>query len=167
MTIRRFSLQLFIALAAAAVAFIVLTSRALPERVASHFGPGGHANGWMTREAYLIVVLAAATLLPLVIVALVAALPRAFPRGINLPNRDYWLAPERRDATLGALAGFAWAFACLLTLFVAGMHWTIVDAHASAPPQLAEAAVHLLMAGFVAAVAAWIITLYLRFRRTG
>jgi hypothetical protein len=42
-----------------------------------------------------------------------------------------------------------------------------VDAHASVPPQLSEAAVYLLMAGFVAAVAAWIIALYLRFRRAG
>jgi len=42
-----------------------------------------------------------------------------------------------------------------------------VDVHASALPQLSEAALHLLMAGFVAAVAAWIIALYLRFRRAG
>ena len=30
-------------------------------------------------------------------------LPRLAPNLINIPNRDYWLAPERRVATLAAL----------------------------------------------------------------
>ncbi len=30
-----------------------------------------------------------------------ALLPRAFPGAINIPDRDYWLAPERREDTLG------------------------------------------------------------------
>ena len=89
---------------------------------------------------------------------------RRFPRLVNLPHRDYWLAPERREAALAALAGFGWVFACLVTLFVAGMHWAILDAHASVPPRLAEPYVHLLLGASFVALVAWIIALYLRFR---
>jgi hypothetical protein len=162
---RRFFLFTFIALAATAAAFIVMTSGALPERVASHFALGGKADGWITRDAYVLVILVAATLLPLIIVGLIVAMPRAFPRMVNLPNRDYWLAPERREDALAGLAGFGWVFACLVTLFVTGMHWTIVDAHASVPPRLAEPYVHLLLAASLVALLAWIIALYLHYQR--
>ena len=121
----------------------------------------------MSREAYVLIVLAMATLLPLFIVAMMARLPRMNPRRIRLPHRDYWLAPERRDATFATFAGFAWALACALTLFIGGMHWTILDANAKTPPRLAESAAELLAFGFGTVVAAWAIALYLRFRRRG
>jgi hypothetical protein len=162
---RRFFLPLFLALSAAALSFMVVSAGSLPERVAAHFARGGLPNGWMTRGSYLIVVAFGATLLPLAMVVLLSVVPRVFPRALNVPNRDYWLAPERREATRAALAGYGWAFACLLTLFFAGIHWTILDAHASAPPRLAEAPVHALVIGFGIAVAAWVIALLLRFRR--
>ena len=95
---RRFFLPLFFALAIAVTATILATSGNLPERIASHFANGGAANGWMSRDAYVVIVLAMATLLPLFIVAMMARLPRMNPRRIRLPHRDYWLAPERRDA---------------------------------------------------------------------
>jgi len=162
---QRFFLPLFIALTSAAAIFIALSSAALPALVATHFGLGGVPNGWMSRERYLAVIFVAATLLPLAVAALHALLPRIFPRAVNVPNRDYWLAAERREAALAALAGFVWAFACLLTLFVAGMHWTILGAHASVPPRLVEAHVHTLVLGFGIALGAWLIALLLRFRR--
>jgi hypothetical protein len=163
---RRFLLPLFISLAATTLVFIILSAGALPERVASHFGRGGFANGWMTRGAYLGLVALGATVLPLMTAALLSTLPRAFPRLANIPNRDYWLAAERREATLAALDGFGWAFASLLTLFFAGMHWTILDANASVPPRLAEAPVHALVIGFSILLVAWVAALLLRFRRT-
>jgi uncharacterized membrane protein len=162
---RRFFLPLFIALATAVAVFIALSAWALPARVATHFAWGGVPNGWMGRESYLAVITLAATLLPLALAALISGLPRAFPQALNVPNRDYWLASERRNAALAALAGFGWALACLVTLFVAGMHWTIVGAHASVPPRLAETHVHALVLGFAVGLGAWLIALLLRFRR--
>jgi uncharacterized membrane protein len=164
---RRFFLPLFFVLVTAVTATILATSNTLPERVASHFATGGAANGWMSRQTYVLIVLAMATLLPLFIVAMMARLPRMNPRRIRLPHRDYWLAPERRDTTFGTLAGFAWALACAITLFIGGMHWTILDANATTPPRLAEPTADLLAFGFGTVVAAWAIALYLRFRRPG
>ena len=85
---RRLFLPLFFALAIAVTATILATSGMLPERVASHFASGGAANGWMSREAYVLIVLAMATLLPLFIVAMMARLPRMNPRRIRLPQTN-------------------------------------------------------------------------------
>jgi uncharacterized membrane protein len=162
---RRFLLPLFIGLIVAVSAFIVTTSAELPERVASHFARGGQANGWMPRDAYLGFILLAASGVPLVLVFALAWLPRVFPRAVNLPNRAYWFEPERRDATLATLSAFAWAFGCVLTLLVAGLHWAVVQANALTPPVLAASTVNTLLVAFVLAIACWILAWALRFRR--
>jgi len=75
----------------------------LPERVASHFDGQGNANGWMQREGFMVfyamlfVVLGATF-------AGSARLMRILPDGmINLPNRKYWLAEERREESIASL----------------------------------------------------------------
>lgn len=71
----------------------------LPEKVAAHFNAFGEADNWTSKPTYLIfqVILLIFTLfftfvLPLLIKKLPAPL-------INIPHKDYWLAPERRSAT--------------------------------------------------------------------
>ena len=44
--------KLFLVSLVAAAVFVWLTSAALPPVVASHFGPGGVANGFMGRGMY-------------------------------------------------------------------------------------------------------------------
>jgi hypothetical protein len=121
----------------------------------------------MLRDAYLGFILFAAIGVPLLLVVALAWLPRLFPRAVNLPNRAYWFEPERRDATLATLSAFAWAFGCVLTLFVAGLHWAVVEANAATPPTLAGSTVNALLAAFVLAIAGWILAWILRFRRPG
>ncbi len=162
---RRFLLPLFVAILASAVVFILATSAGLPERVASHFARSGQANGWMPRETYVPFILGAAVLVPLIVVTLLAWLPRVAPRAVNLPNRAYWLEPSRRDATLESLSAFAWSFGSVLTLLISGLHWAVVRANASAPPRLAETTVNSLLAAFAIAIGVWILAWYLRFRR--
>jgi hypothetical protein len=162
---RRFLPLLFLGLVVAGATFVAATSADLPERVASHFARGGRANGWMPRNAYIGFILGAAVLVPSVVAALIAWLPRAFPRAVNLPNRAYWFEEERRDATLASLSAFAWGFGCALVILVAGMHWAVVQANTSRPPVLNETAVDALLGGFALVLGVWILAWYLRFRR--
>jgi len=164
---RRFFLPLFIALAASGAAFIIATAGDLPAQVASHFGRTDQPNAWTARDIYVAIMVGAATLLPLFLIVLIAWLPRVFPRAVNLPNRDYWLAPERRARSLAALADFGWAFGCLLTLFIVGVHGVIVAANTSMPAQLPERPFQGLIAAFIAAMCVWTVALCLRFRRPG
>lgn len=151
----------------ATATLVVATGASLPEVVASHFGPGGQADGFMTRTGYvtfmLVILLGAAALfwgLP----KLLRVLPTA---SFNLPNRDYWLAPERRDATLDDMERRLRWFACALLVFLAYVHYLVVQANAVQPPVLPERAFFLGMAGLVAAVIAWAVAFIRRFRRTG
>ena len=99
---------------------VFLLGPSLPGRVASHFGPGGVADGFMERGAFLVFQLTSTA----VIVGLFLALPlllRVLPaEGLNIPNKDHWLAPDRRGATISYLAERFFAFgAATLALFTA------------------------------------------------
>ena len=71
----------------------------LPERVASQFDAVGHPGGWVTRTGFFVfegAVVAGMTVLVLFLEWLVPRMPAS---RVSLPNKDYWLAPERRAAT--------------------------------------------------------------------
>ena len=136
---RRLALVLFITLMIASSAFIVGTVGQLPPRVASHFGGAGQVNAWMTRDGYLLFTLGFATLL-------------------------YWLAPPRRSETLVTLGAFGGWLGSLLTVFIAALHYTILEANTSVPPQLPAPLLWSVLGGFVAAILSWQALFYLRFR---
>jgi uncharacterized membrane protein len=76
----------------------------LPLRMASHFDGRGRPDGYMSREAFFsqLAVVGGGTV---VLLLLIPALLRFVPsRAINMPHRDYWLAPERRAQTLERIA---------------------------------------------------------------
>lgn len=160
---RRPALFLLVALIAVSAAFITVTAGQLPGLVASHFDSGSGVNGWLTRSQYLFWMLALAILLPLAIVGFIALVSTA-PRLINLPHRTYWLSEARREQTLATLLSFACAQGCVLTVFAAALHYVILQANTTAPPQLPGALFVAVLVGLLAAMVAWTIALYVRFR---
>ena len=157
--------RLFILVLVAAGAFVWLTSGALPSVVASHFGPGGQANGFMGKAPYMALMLALVIAVPALVassVLLVRVLP---PQLVNLPNKRYWLAPERRAASLEALGALSLRFAVALAVFLCFVHWLVVRANAVQPPKLQEAWLYGGMAVFGIATLLWIFSLYRRFGR--
>jgi serine/threonine-protein kinase len=76
----------------------------LPERMASHFDASGHADGWMSKAGFFVLFglsFASVTLVPAVIARFAPRFPDSL---VNLPNKAYWLAPERRAETFGYIA---------------------------------------------------------------
>jgi hypothetical protein len=126
----------FALLLACAAGFIWWTSLSLPAMVASHFEGDGHANGYMTHGVYIRVTLAFAVGLPLF---LYFASRFVFGRPdarINLPNREYWLAAERRDQTVSFLRASMRRFVVMLVVFLCYVHWLVVRANEATPPRL-------------------------------
>jgi uncharacterized membrane protein len=77
---------------------------ALPERMASHFGPSGQADGWMSKASFAIFYLVLVGVFSLMFSGM-GWLLRVTPNDmINLPNREYWLAPERREQTIARVS---------------------------------------------------------------
>src|SRR5690349_6137471 len=79
--------------------YVWQSSPHLPDKVASHFGMDGKPNGWMLRSDYVLYMGAAGVGLPLFILAIYSLLSIIPKQLINVPNRDYWFAPERRAET--------------------------------------------------------------------
>ncbi len=146
-----------------AAAFIYLTAQSLPANVASHFGPGGAANSYMPRPAYLALMLFAACVVPwLAVLQITFALRRPNAR-INMPHRDYWLAPERRPETIATITKWFTIFPIMLTLVLTAVHWLVVQANTTHPPHIAEGSVMLILAATLAITLIWLGIFYARF----
>jgi uncharacterized membrane protein len=148
----------------AGVAIVLGTSSALPATVATHFGAGGHANGWMSRIAYQVFYSAMMIGITFAVYAAFSWLPRRKPHLMNLPNRDYWLAEPRREASMAALRLFGVALALSIVGLLVTIHFLILDAHTKTPPRLDETMIFVLLGGFVAVVIALVVLLNVRFR---
>jgi FtsH-binding integral membrane protein len=81
----------------------------------------------------------------------------------NLPNKGYWLAPERRAATDAFFEKyFAW-YACTLLLTEVLAMSLAIQANLSAPPQMATGLVLFLVFGFIILNLVFAVQLFRRF----
>lgn len=143
---------------------MVVSSRSLPALVAAHFDAAGHANGYLPRTPYIVLMLLIAVLVPLLVVIVPN---RAFTHPearVNLPNREYWLAPERRAQTLRFLSRQTSIFAWALVIFLCYAQWLVVRANALEPPMLDSRAFLIGLALFLAYTLFWAVRLVRRFR---
>src|ERR1700733_1350302 len=160
----RVTWAVFIALLAFAIVFVVSTVSQLPPMVASHFDAAGQANAFMSRGGYTRFVLCLALGLPLVVVVILTAVySRA--TDLKLPNRDYWLAPQRIDRTRAFLVAHGVWFGSLLVVLACFVHWLELAANRAQPPHLSNSIFAAVMMAFLLATAAWIAALMVAFRR--
>jgi hypothetical protein len=139
----------------AALGFLLLgVDSALPERVATHFGANGSPNGWMSRDGFT-KSMAAVVLVPVAIVQGVGfLLGRLPPSLINLPNRDYWLAPERRAKTIERVRTAMLEFGNAMFAFLLFVVWSIIQANTADDGHLGSL-FQLGLFCFLAFVAVW------------
>jgi uncharacterized membrane protein len=157
----------FVVLLVLVAAVIVSTSGTLPDRVATHFGAGGLANGFMSRDGYIAFMLAFAVLLPIFVAAMTGMVPRMIGNTRHIQHYNYWFAPARHDASVARLGSHACLAGCLLVLFVGGLHFVILDANAQTPARMAESTFFVMMALFLVGIAVWIARFRCMFRRPG
>jgi hypothetical protein len=81
---------------------------------------------------------------------------------INIPRRDYWLAPERRDETARTLMRYGLLMVGLNALFFLAIHLMVVAANESQPVRLSND-VWWLLAAFLATTGVFLFKLYRRF----
>jgi hypothetical protein len=118
----------------------------------------------MPRGIYIAFMLVFVIGLPLLLVLVTSfALGRPNAR-INLPNRDYWLAPERRAETLNFLRACLRWFGALLVTFLCYAHWLVVRANESQPARLAQSWFIGGLVVFLIATLIWLRVLLGRFR---
>ncbi len=154
---------LFFVIAMAAIAQCLHDFPLLPERMASHFGASGMPNGWMTKQQFFMTF--AVTLLPALLVEFRVArrIKNKLNAKLNLPNKEYWLAPERRAETFGYFESFFAWYGCAFLFVVAFAMGLAMRANLYTPPQLPTGPIVSVIAGFVLYNVAAIIVMYRRF----
>ena len=162
MSLSRLPVILFALVAIGFASDLALIWPSLPARVATHFDLAGHPNGWSSREQLLSMTAVLTILLGCAIVG-ARFIKSVSLDSLNVPNRDYWLAPERSDATLEALVAWlrwllVFVFTFISTLASGGAH-----ANLRAPIQFPTDTL-LLIVGFLACVLVMIGWLVWRFR---
>jgi hypothetical protein len=137
----------------------------LPDTVATHFNGAGEPDGWMGLRTHLIwssIFGLLFPLFPLGFSALCLRLPRQW---INLPHRDYWLAPERQGETSRWMVRHMLWLGCVLASLHLGIQGMLLAANLHAPPRLEGSMVLGMTGGMLAALATWLMVLWRRFGR--
>jgi uncharacterized membrane protein len=153
-----------LALCAGFVAYVVGSSRQLPERVATHFDLRGQPDRWMSRQAHVTIMAIFGLGFPALLIgaiALVFVLPASM---ISIPRREHWLSPERRSATQRYLLRHSFWLACMAVAFVAGLQHLVVEANRRAPPRIDGAHISIWAGLFILGTVAWTVALVRHFR---
>jgi len=145
-------------------AYVWWSSAQLPERVATHFGANGTPNGWQTQAGYLRFTLIFGTVVPGFVLGTFMLIRQLNGWGLNIPHKDYWLAPDRRQETMDFVQRRGVWMAGLMLAFLTSVHYSILVAnaqtHVSLPP-----AFFILIGAFVVATLVWSVTLIRHFYR--
>lgn len=128
----------------------------LPDRIASHFDVAGQADGWSSKSAFLLSNLALIAGLALIFLSFPSWLGKIPNARINLPNKDYWLAPGRRAATLQTIQRqMEWLGAATLVLFL-GVAQLSIEANLTGRPTLGPAP-WVLSGCYLLAMTVWLV----------
>ncbi len=128
----------------------------LPEQV-------GDPGKTMGRTGFVLLMLALSVLVPWQCVDGAAWMARRFPSAMNLPNKAYWLAPERREATVVRLREAMAPLGLLLVVHFAGLQLFMLQRSGVAAIALPQP-FWLAGAGLLALLlVAWVIQLHRRF----
>jgi uncharacterized membrane protein len=137
----------------------------MPQRMASHFAADGRANGWQSREGFFVLMLlvtSASAVVCFLAPRQIAAQPSA---RINLPNRDYWLAPERREETMRFIsATMAWLGCGILFVLIAGT-FLALQANLSPGHRFNSQATFAVMGSFLAGLLALLVRMVRHFQK--
>jgi uncharacterized membrane protein len=90
----------------------------LPDQVAHHFGPSGKPDAWGSKTNFLIGYLATVAVIAAIFLGSCLIMPKIPDQMINLPNKDYWLAPDRRRQTLNYIQSALLWFGSLTMLLM-------------------------------------------------
>ena len=135
----------------------------LPDRLASKFALDGTVRS-STSKAVFAWIFGGITALMVLAFLAIGHLRRLSDGYVNVPNRDHWLAPDRRDAAVEEVVGAVRLMLAGSVTFMALSCWLVLEANRASPPLLSSAFFVLLVA-YVAGLCAVAIWLHWRFRR--
>ncbi len=136
----------------------------LPETIAVHFAADGRANGWSHKDAFVLTYGAIEAMIVLAALALAFLGDKIPARALNIPNGDYWLAPERRRETLRyTWTRVIWLEAATMAFLIAIAEIIFRANRAAGSPTLSSN-FFVVLAAFIVAIIWQSVSMMLRFR---
>jgi hypothetical protein len=136
----------------------------LPDRVAIHFGFGGQPDGWASNLTSTLMMLGVHILVFCSLYFSPRLLTAVPSRWISLPNRGYWLQPERRSQAAATFRRSIWQFGTVLFLFLFVVGLLTLRANLSDPVRLDERLFLISLLIFLAYTTYWTVALLRAFR---
>jgi len=150
---------LFVLLVLFAVLQCVHVYPQLPDTMASHFDAHGTPNGWQPKLAFFILIGVVIVVCTIPAFIVPRRLPSISPDKINLPNKSYWLAPERCDETWRFFrVQMAWWGCALLSILLYAM-FLAIDANLPSVGHFNSEAMWYALAAFLLSSILWIVHL--------
>ena len=156
---------IYVLLAAAGLLYFSFLYPQLPDPMASHFNASGAVTAWTPKSGFFILI----TIVTLAASVPVFLVPRAMAKlpndKINLPNKEYWLAPERRAETMGYLGvQMGWFGSALLALLLCDLY-NAVAANFRPDHHFDFVSFYVVLGAFLAFIIVWLIRLLSHFAR--
>ena len=99
----------------------------LPERVAIHFNALGDATGWASKTTLLIIDIGVLLFMAALFQLMLYYLPKKPEELINIPHKDYWFSPEKRELTVKRVSRYLLWFSNLTLLFLVGLFYLTAE----------------------------------------
>lgn len=90
----------------------------LPDIVPSHFDLQGNPDDTMEKSSYMVVMVAVHLFLVAFFGLISYLMPKSPASLFNIPNKEYWLEPERRDTTVREMQCLLMGIATLTMIFL-------------------------------------------------
>ena len=161
---RRGLVMLFLGAVVVDAAIIGYASFELPERVAAHFNTFGEPDRWMGRRGFLVLQVVLVALISGVFLGLSWLMAKLPPDMINVPNKAFWLAGERRNSVIAFTSEYLLLLGVATVLFFAALLLGSVQIHREPEAVRLGAWFHVpfwVYSGFLVASMVWFVT---RFR---
>ena len=165
MSMRRFSLAVFLILWALCVGYALYYYPKLPDEVASHFGAGGEPDGWMSKTSFITFYLVFTGFMALMFLGMSFGMSKIPVSLFNLPNKDYWLSAERKQETFDFMFWYFLWFGSATLLLLLDILYQSFQVHLGKAETLPHFMLSLgLYLGFAGV---WCVGLFIKFMRKG
>lgn len=146
------------------ILFNILSYVMLPDKVAIHFGRGGRADSWASKDLNLLLFLGMEILMFLIFWYSPALVMKIPAKWVNLPNKSFWLAEENKPLTKQKLESLMPEFGIAMFVFFLFISILTLDANLSDPVKLNESMFLLELIIFLVYTVYWCIKFYKSFR---
>ncbi|MDZ4742145.1 MAG: hypothetical protein SGI98_01850 [Verrucomicrobiota bacterium] len=128
---------ILLALLCLVLPIILASTLELPENIAIHFNLYGQATGnYATSYEFKVLFLSSVIGINFIIFLAFYSVRFLPVSAVNLPNREYWLAPERKNQTMMNLYESGLWMTVALNLWLSLIYMLLADANAQSPPCL-------------------------------